>query len=139
MATYKDLAILVQTEALKAIQQSNSSTKQTLIKTGQEHVETDVYDVYNPLVYERTHDLKSSFVTENEANGLSLDNIREDEGRDVATVVETGEGYTFPDTYDYGYGKPRPFMANTAEALKDGRLIEAVTKDINKLGHKTIK
>ncbi|WP_270574328.1 hypothetical protein [Bacillus glycinifermentans] len=139
MATYKDLAILVQKEALKAIQQSNSNTKQTLIKTGQDHVETDVYDVYDPLVYERTHELKSSFVTEDEVNGISLDNIREDDGRDVATIVETGQGYTYPDEHGYGYGKPRPFMANTAEALKDGRLIEAVSKDVNRLGHKTIK
>ncbi|MED2945341.1 hypothetical protein VSK91_19415 [Bacillus swezeyi] len=139
MATYKDLAILVQKEALKAIQQSNSSTKQMLIKTGQDHVETDVYDVYDPLVYERTHELRSSFITENEANGLSLDNIREDDGRDVATVVETGEGYTYPDTNDYGYGKPRPFMDNTAEILKDGRLIDAMSKDVNKLGYKTFK
>ncbi|KAA6452714.1 hypothetical protein [Bacillus swezeyi] len=139
MATYKDLAILVQKEALKAIQQSNSNTKQMLIKTGQDHVETDVYDVYDPLVYERTHELKNSFVTENEVNGLSLDNIRNDEGRDVATIVETGEGYTYPDTYGYGYGKPRPVMTNTAETLKDGRLIEAVSRDVNKLGYKTVK
>ncbi|MDU0072050.1 MULTISPECIES: hypothetical protein [Bacillus] len=139
MATYKDLAILVQKEALKAIQQSNSSTKQTLIKTGEDHVETDVYDAYDPLVYERTHELKSSFVTENEVNGISLDNICEDDGRDVATIVETGQGYQFPDEHGYGYGKPRPFMANTAESLKDGRLVEAVSRDVNRLGHKTIK
>ncbi len=41
MATDKDLA-----RSFKAIQQSNSSTKHTLIKTDQKHVESDVYDVY---------------------------------------------------------------------------------------------
>lgn len=108
-----------------------------MIKTGQEHVQSDVYDTYDPLVYERTSLLKDSFVIQNESNGISLDNTREDNGKDVATVVETGQGYTYPDKYGYGYGKPRPVMKNTAESLKDGRLVVAMKKDLNASGIKT--
>lgn len=68
-----------------------------MIKTGQEHVQSDVYDAYDPLEYERTSFLNDSFVIQNESNGISLDNNREDNGKDVATVVETGQGYTYPE------------------------------------------
>ncbi|MFE6261553.1 hypothetical protein ACFVPI_20940, partial [Bacillus velezensis] len=37
----------------------------------------------------------------------------------------------------YGYGKPRPVMKNTAESLKDGRLVAAMKKDLNASGIKT--
>lgn len=132
----KDIAALIEYAAKQAVQKQ-ANTKNTLIKTGQEHVQSDVYDAYNPLEYERTSLLKDSFVIQNESNGISLDNTRGDNGKNVATVVETGQGYTYPDKYDYGYGKPRPFMKNTAESLKDGRLVVAMKKDLNASGIKT--
>ncbi|WP_423734300.1 hypothetical protein ACO9S3_07945 [Bacillus velezensis] len=132
----KDIAALIEYAAKQAVQKQ-ANTKNTLIKTGQEHVQSDVYDAYDPLEYERTSLLKDSFVIQNESNGISLDNTRGDNGKDVATVVETGQGYTYPDKYDYGYGKPRPFMKNTAESLKDGRLVAAMKKDLNASGIKT--
>lgn len=124
---------------LKALQ-TGSHTKEILVKTGQEQVQSVVYDSYNPVEYNRTGELKASFVVANESNGISLDNTRTDEGRDVATIVETGEGYQFPDEYDYGYGEPRPFMNNTMEKLKNsGELLDSATKDVRKAGYKTIK
>ncbi|PSA89378.1 hypothetical protein C6370_20705 [Bacillus atrophaeus] len=132
----KEIKTLIEFAAKQAIQK-HSNTKKTMVKTGQEHVQSDVYDSYDPLVYERTTLLKDSFVIENHTNGISLDNTREDNGKDVATVVETGLGYTYPDEYGYGYGKPRPVMKNTAESLKDGRLVAATKKDLNASGIKT--
>ncbi|APH36143.1 hypothetical protein [Bacillus velezensis] len=132
----KDIAALIEYAAKQAVQKQ-ANTKNTLIKTGQEHVQSDVYDAYNPLEYERTSLLKDSFVIQNESNGISLDNTRGDNGKNVATVVETGQGYTYPDKYDYGYGKPRPYMKNTADSLKDGRLVAAMKKDLNASGIKT--
>ncbi|MCY9159402.1 hypothetical protein MOF25_03495 [Bacillus atrophaeus] len=132
----KEIATMIEFAAKQAIQKQ-SNTKQSMIKTGQDHVQSDVYDSYDPLVYERTTLLKDSFVIENHTNGISLDNTREDNGKDVATVVETGLGYTYPDEYGYGYGKPRPVMKNTAESLKDGRLVAATKKDLNASGIKT--
>lgn len=136
---HKELAVMLEKAALKALQ-SGSHTKELLVKTGQEQVQTVVYDSYSPVEYNRTGELKASFVVANESNGISLDNTRTDEGRDVATIVETGKGYQFPDEYGYGYDEPRPFMGNTAEKLKNsGELLHAAMKDVRKAGYKTIK
>ncbi|WDI23613.1 hypothetical protein PUW21_11380 [Bacillus subtilis] len=135
--TIKDIKAMVEQAAIQSIHKSSSNVKQIMVKTGQEHIDEDVYGAYDPLLYERTGKLKDAFITTNESNGVSLDNIREDDGKDVATVIETGHGYTYADSYGYGYGKPRPVMKNTAETLKDGRLTEAVKRDLKADGIKT--
>ncbi|MFT4448578.1 hypothetical protein ACMXZI_14835 [Bacillus subtilis] len=133
----KEIKVMIEQATIQSIHKSSSNVKQVMTKTGQDHVEEDVYGTYSPLLYERTGKLKDAFITTNESNGVSLDNIREDDGKDVATVIETGKGYTYPDSYEYGYGKPRPFMKNTAETLKDGRLTEALKSDLKADGIKT--
>ncbi|KIN36549.1 hypothetical protein B4068_2148 [Bacillus subtilis] len=133
----KEIKTMIEKNAIQSIHKSSSNVKQIMMETGQEHVDEDVYGAYNPLLYERTGQIKDAFITTNESNGVSLDNIREDDGKDVATVIETGKGYTYPDSYGYGYGKPRPFMKNTAETLKDGRLTEALKSDLKADGIKT--
>ncbi|MEC1685955.1 hypothetical protein [Bacillus mojavensis] len=133
----KEIKAMVEQAAIQSIHKSSSNVKQIMTKTGQDHVEEDVYGAYSPLLYERTGKLKDAFITTNESNGVSLDNIREDDENDVATVIETGQGYTYPDSYGYGYGKPRPFLKNTSETLKDGRLTAALKKDLQADGIKT--
>ncbi|QVN29674.1 hypothetical protein [Bacillus halotolerans] len=133
----KEIKVMIEQAAIQSIHKSSSNVKQVMTKTGQDHVEEDVYGTYSPLLYERTGKLKDAFITTNESNGVSLDNIREDDGKDVTTVIETGHGYTYPDSYGYGYGKPRPFMKNTAESLKDGRLTAALKSDLIADGIKT--
>ncbi|MCT6513173.1 hypothetical protein JDW21_21460 [Bacillus subtilis] len=135
--TIKDIKAMVELAAIQSIHKSSSNVKHIMVKTGQEHVDEDVYGAYNPLLYERTGQIKDAFITANEINGVSLDNIRQDDGKDVATVIETGQGYTYPDSYEYGYGKPRPFMKNTSDTLKDGRLTAALKKDLKADGIKT--
>ncbi|MEY8818316.1 hypothetical protein AB7C35_03480 [Bacillus subtilis] len=125
-----EIKVMIEKAAIQSIHKSTSNVKQVMMETGQDHVEEDVYGAYSPLLYERTGKLKDAFITTNESNGVSLDNIREDDGKDVATVIEIGQGYTYPDSYGYGYGKPRPFMKNTSETLKDGRLTVALKKDL---------
>ncbi|WGE41010.1 hypothetical protein [Bacillus stercoris] len=133
----KEIKIMIEQAAIQSIHKSSSNVKKIMVKTGHERIDEDVYGAYNPLLYERTGQVKDAFITTNESNGVSLDNIREDDGKDVATVIETGQGYTYPDSYGYGYGKPRPFMKNTAETLKDGRITEALKKDLKTDGIKT--
>ncbi|NDJ99906.1 hypothetical protein [Bacillus subtilis] len=133
----KEIKAMVEQAAIQSVHKSSSNVKIIMVKTGQEHIDEDVYGAYDPLLYERTGQVKAAFITTNESNGVSLDNIREDDGKDVATVIETGKGYTYPDSYEYGYGKPRPFMKNTAETLKDGRLTEALKSDLKADGIKT--
>nr|WGE06310.1 hypothetical protein P5640_07960 [Bacillus subtilis] len=133
----KEIKTMIEKNAIQSIHKSSSNVKQIMMETDQEHVDEDVYGAYNPLLYERTGQIKDAFITTNESNGVSLDNIREDDGKDVATVIETGKGYTYPDSYGYGYGKPRPFMKKTSETLKDGRLTAALKKDLKADGIKT--
>ncbi|MCY8997813.1 hypothetical protein [Bacillus inaquosorum] len=133
----KEIKVMIEQAAIQSIHKSSSNVKQVMTKTGQDHIDEEVYGAYSPLLYERTGQIKDAFITTNESNGMSLDNIREDNGKDVATVIETGQGYTYPDSYGYGYGKPRPFMKNTAETLKDGRLTAALKKDLKADGIKT--
>lgn len=133
----KEIKVMIEQAAIQSIHKSSSNVKQVMTKTGQDHIDEEVYGAYSPLLYERTGQIKDAFITINESNGVSLDNIREDNGKDVATVIETGQGYTYPDSYGYGYGKPRPFMKNTAETLKDGRLTAALKKDLKADGIKT--
>ncbi|UOX38307.1 hypothetical protein [Bacillus phage BUCT083] len=133
----KEIKAMIEKAAIQSIHKSSSNVKQVMMKTGQDHVEEDVYGAYSPLLYERTGNLKGAFTTNNESNGISLDNIREDDGKDIASVIETGQGYTYPDSYGYGYGKPRPFMKNTSETLRDGRLNTALKKDLKSDGIKT--
>ncbi|WP_160244983.1 hypothetical protein [Bacillus subtilis] len=133
----KEIKAMIEKNAIQSIHKSYSNVKQIMMKTGQEHVDEDVYGAYNPLLYERTGQIKDAFITTNESNGVSLDNIREDDGKDIAKVIETGQGYTYPDSYGYGYGKPRPFMKNTSETLRDGRLTAALKKDLKADGIKT--
>ncbi|SNZ09931.1 hypothetical protein SAMN05421503_1424 [Terribacillus aidingensis] len=127
---------MIEKAAINAMQQTNSNVKQVMVETGDQHVQQDVYNAYEPQRYQRTGELKKSFVTENEANGVSLDNVRVDGYRDVATVVETGEKYQFQG-FGYSYEQPRPFMANTRRNLEDGRLVSALAKDLNSMGIKT--
>ncbi|QMV48783.1 hypothetical protein Goe11_c00300 [Bacillus phage vB_BsuS-Goe11] len=133
----KEIKVMIEKAAIQSVHKSSSNVKKIMVKTGQEHIDEDVYGAYDPLLYERTGQVKDAFITTNESNGVSLDNIREDDGKDVATVIETGKGYAYPDSYEYGYGKPRPFMKNTAETLKDGRLTEALKSDLKADGIKT--
>lgn len=135
----KQLKQLIEAQANKAMNQGNS-VKNTVIKTGQKHVQEDVYDVYtpnenNPYSYKRTGLLKDSWETKETDDGLAIYNTREDEGRDVAAIVETGKGYQ----YDFEYrDKARPFMENTANELRNSKkLAQALKKDLNSSGIRT--
>ena len=47
---------------------------------------------------------------------LSIENVRSDDGRNVAEIVETGIGYEFEFPYN---GVPRPFTEATREELRN--------------------
>lgn len=85
----------------------------------QQHVQSDVYDVYEPKVYERTGDLKKDIEIREVADGVAIIPTRTDEetGRYIPDVIESGKGYMY--NYGYGYEKPRPFVENTRKELRD--------------------
>jgi hypothetical protein len=133
----KELAKQIEKLAAQAMQKSNSATSKTVVETGKRHVQTDVYDVYtpdpsNPRSYKRTGELKESWEAEETPDGIAVFNNREDDGRDVAYIVHSGQGYQ----YDFEYaGKERPFVDNTADELKKGnQLKDSLKKDLKSIG-----
>lgn len=94
----------------------------TVKKVMREKVYDEVYSVYNPKVYDRQMDdgglsdidnMESNMIND---NTLTVENIRHDGNRNVAQIVESGEGYL----YDFEYnGVARPFTEATREELKN--------------------
>ena len=125
-----ELFKMLNQEAKKAIAKKNSNTIKTAIETGKSRVETDVYS-YKPKRYERTGKLKESWEVTESVEGIILENTRRDEdtGKYIPYTIETGEGYEYSG-YGYDYEKPRPFVENTGKDLDDGRIKEAVKKDL---------
>jgi hypothetical protein len=135
MATAKnmnELAKMIEKMAIKAMQQPNSETSQTVVETAKQHTQTDVYDVYTPQQYERTGELKESWEVENTRDGIAISNTREDAGKYIPEVIETGEGYQ----YDFEYnGKARPFIENTRNELRNSNnLTESLKRDLRNQG-----
>jgi len=115
----------------------------------QEHIQTDVYDQYDsqsesPHKYERTGGLLEDIEIDRNTlqNGVIITNVREDDftGKNIARVVETGEGYDFTgDMFGkspYEYEKPRPFTQNTRDDLKSGKLLLSFKKGMTMTGLK---
>ena len=113
------------------------------IKTMKFEIKRQVYDAYEPLSYERKYDDgglvdDANILTEVNGTTLVVENIRRDENdisRNVAYVVETGEGYQYnvPERLKYG----RPFTMATREELKNGKAVNALKKGLNNRGLKT--
>lgn len=109
--------------------------KDEVIETGKRHVDSDVYDVYTPKVYERTGQLKEQWETKETIDGIAIYPSRRDEdtGKYIPEVIESGIGYDF--SFEYS-GKARPFVENTRyelEANKD-RVADALKKDMKSMG-----
>lgn len=133
----KELAKEIEKLAAKAMQ-NGTNVKTTVIKEGQNQVQKVVYDVYDPVAYQRSGDLKAYWDTENTSDGIAVFNDRPDDpetGNDVVETVITGKGYQ----YDFEYnGVPRDFIQATKDELNDDkRLSDALSKDLNSLGIKT--
>lgn len=120
--------------------------KDAAIREIQKKVQTEVYDKYpNPVQYERKMWRRGLLDSAEAPDGsmevhydskiklLTVEDVRKDwepthkpEGRNVAEVVETGEGYDYKDI------GPRPFHAKAEEAL-------IRTKEVDKILTKAMK
>ena len=90
-----------------------------------------VYGRHLPTQYERTGKLADSCVAYSvDADSVELTNTRTDEksGRYIPTVIESGKGY-YNLELDAKIGA-RPFVAETAEELKNGRLKKSMKKSL---------
>ncbi|RYI30613.1 hypothetical protein EVU96_09360 [Bacillus infantis] len=127
----KDLERYVNQMAKKAMNEGNG-VKNVVIDEGKKQVQETVYDAYAPHVYERTGELKENWKSEPSAEGIAIFNDRRDGEKNVALVIETGQGYE----YDFPYSdKPRPFTENTRKTL-DGssQLKDGLRKDLRNVG-----
>lgn len=108
------------------------------------HIESDVYDKYEPKMYSRRRENDGLLDGENikgelVSNGVlvvtnetmanpDLPNGRQSKnsGEYLTPIIESGQGYNdnFPDTGDYlgrYYKVPRPFIENTRQELKSSK------------------
>lgn len=112
----------------------NKETRDTM----KEQIQETVYDVYSPTLYERQKDngglidddnIKTTLI---DNTTLIVENIRSDDGVNVAEVVESGQGYKFDFPYN---GVPRPFSAATREQLENtGAHKHALYKGLKRQG-----
>lgn len=122
--------------AKQAMNEGNA-VKETVIQTGESHVQSDVYNVYtpnpnNPKSYKRTGELKKDWVSEPTDEGIAIYDDRTDQDRDVSAIVNTGQGYQFDFPFN---GVERPFIKNTADELRGSKeLTNALAQDLKALG-----
>jgi hypothetical protein len=130
----KELAKQVEKLAAQVMQKKNSSTSNTVIEEGKRQVDKTVYSSYDPKVYERTGQLRESWEVENTSDGIGVFNTRRDEdtGKDIVDTIEYGRNYD----YEFEYSnKPRPFVENTRESLRNGnQLKDSLKKDLKSIG-----
>jgi len=136
----RTLSDLEQTLKNKIKETMNDEISQTAKTTMQEKIETEVYEKYTPEDYIRTYKLLEAIETKlvND-NTLEVATTRTDEetGKYIPTIIETGKGYT------WGYKRDldkeigaRPYVAETFNALQDGKFKNYLIKGLSKRGIK---
>lgn len=98
-----------------------------VVKVVQEHIKTDVYDAYTPLAYQRTNELLNDVQSEMNGDTLEIYDTRNENGKDIPQIIETGKGYTWGGL-DERIG-PRPFMENAEQQIIQDDLHTAIMKD----------
>lgn len=134
----------IQDKIIKALEDSRDGSLQDVVKEKiAEHVESDVYDVYEPKKYQRLgkygglqdKDNMKAFVNVSEST-LEIANLRYDieTNRYVAPIVISGQGYY----YNFPYaGISRPFMKETQAELKQTKEhVDALKNGLKRQGLK---
>jgi len=149
----KDISFLAN-DLIKTFERELSSQLKTigtiLVDDVREHIDSDVYAKYDPVLYERTGNLKKSIkksVVDKDVGGVSIDIYSDDDiakSHDMynpnnplesyAGIVESGIGYDYG-TWNGHYWPyqtlQRPFMKNAIEKNSDSilDLIDKVVGD----------
>jgi len=144
--TPTSLALKLQSVIRDALENEISEKMVDIVK---EHVEKDVYSVYDPVEYKRTGELKESLQRAvNSSNDGAEIIIDHDDGKmsywSVVSKDFVDEQQMIPNAIEYGkihplfgvredfhYLKPRPYMENSKEEILkklDGLIVKAITK-----------
>src|SRR5690625_246024 len=112
---------------------SEDDVYDAVVRVGSKRVDEDVYS-YKPKEYVRTHQLREKWGKDNVNQGISVHNTRKEGKKNIAQVVETGEGYDYTG-YGYDYEKPRPFIKNTKNEIADSKVhVKALKASLKRKG-----
>ena len=128
-----DLVKLIEKKVKIAMEKEVSEVAK---RTLQENVISEVYEQYTPTQYERTgglyQDRNIEVKMENDST-LSVRSTREEDGRDIASIIEYGVGYSYPGL-DERIGA-RPFHQVTKQELEEkGLAKKALESGLKKQG-----
>lgn len=137
----KELAKMLEGNIKEAMAKELS---QVSLDTLNKHVVEDVYNAYTPQgknPYQRTYqlleDMEAKMIDE---NTLMVRSTREEDGRDIAEVIETGKGYQWEYSEIYRTEQERPFHAEAKKELEEqGLARDALIKGLQKQGFKVKK
>lgn len=111
------------------------------------HVKEDVYEAYEPIMYDRKNLLISSWGMNKTSDGIEVYNTRygtRDKGGTVyiPKIIESGSGYEYP-LAERAWRKSRPsddsrpFIENTRKEIKSSGIVqEILKKGLNQKGIK---
>lgn len=127
----KELEKLINAKIKQAM---STNVKKIAVNTLKENVVTEVYDAYDSE-YDRTggllQDKNIDAHMEND-NTLTVRSTRNENGRDIANIIESGVGYSNP-SLDSRIGA-RPFHAETAKELDKGLAKKALKDGLKQQG-----
>ena len=114
-------------------------------RTLKENVIEEVYEKYEPDKYERTgglyQDENINSYFDEATNELSIRSVRHENDsrgyRDIAQIIETGEGYDWKSSRIAQSQQARPFHEITANELRDGLAEETLRQGLRKMGYDT--
>lgn len=142
MPTYKNLKEL-RADLEKKIEASlASNVAKQVEKTVKEHIQTDVYNSYSPVIYERRNELKDapfyhdvynvagiitlqSYSTASSNVSLVYGSSYDGQAGDFAQMINDGKVPNIFNNLRYIWQTPRPFYDNAILELKNGGLVKA--------------
>ena len=144
LKSIKDLEKYVNQKAKVALNKGRN-VKEVVVEELIDNINENIYDQYSPRRYSRqTTDGgltdRDNFAMDETKDGVAIYSTREAtdaQGNDVYAmeIIEGHADYSIPDTYGYGYEKPRNAVEPAREKLRNsGKLVDAMAKDLKSVG-----
>lgn len=147
MATFSNLKDLEKyiNQKSKVAMNKGKNVKEVVVDELIESIEKNVYDEYSPRRYKRQTTNggltdRDNFAMDETKDGVAIYSTREAtdlHGNEVYAmeIIEGHADYSMPDTYGYGYEKPRHAVEPAREKLQNSnKLIDAMAKDLKSVG-----
>ena len=140
----KDLEKYVKLQSNVAISKGKN-VKNVVVDELIDSINKNIYDEYDPRFYKRQTTNgglidRDNFAIDETKDGVAIYSTREAtdlHGNEVYAmeIIEGHSDYSMPDTYGYGYEKPRYAVEPAREKLRNnGKLTDALGKDLKSIG-----